>query len=152
MWLANLARVECGADGEATGVVGTLEDITARKRTEWTLVAYNRILELIATGAGLKRTLEEVVRLVEELLPGALCSVLLVDPSAQRLTFGAGPSLPDEYNRAIDGVRIGPRVGSCGTAAHRQQTVVVSDIASDPLWEDYRDLALQHGLRSCVSS
>ncbi|MFO0603734.1 MAG: PAS domain S-box protein [Polyangiales bacterium] len=150
-WLANLARVECGADGEATGVVGTVEDITERKRTEWTLVAYNRILELVATGAGLRRTLEEVVRLVEELLPGALCSVLVVDPSAQRLRFGAGPSLPDEYNRAVDGVAIGPSAGSCGTAAHRKQTVAVDDIATDPLWRDYRELALRHGLRSCVS-
>jgi PAS domain S-box-containing protein len=150
-WLASLARVERGADGEVLAVVGTVEDISERKRTERTLLSYNRILELIATSANLQRTLEEVVHLVEEFLPRSLCSVLVVDPSAQRLRFGAGPSLPEEYNRAVDGVTISPKAGSCGTAAYRRETVVVEDIETDPLWDDYRALAARHGLRSCVS-
>ncbi len=150
-WLANVAQVECAPSGEVVAVVGTIQDITARKRSEWALTAYNHVLELIAAGAELRMILEEVVRLVEEQLPGSLCSVLIVDRATNRLRFGAGPSLPAEYNHAVDGVPIGPKAGSCGTAAFRRDTVTVTDIATDPLWDDYRDLALSHDLRSCVS-
>jgi PAS domain S-box-containing protein len=150
-WLANVAQVECAPSGEVVAVVGTIQDITARKRSEWALTAYNHVLELIAAGAELRMILEEVVRLVEEQLPGSLCSVLIVDRATNRLRFGAGPSLPAEYNLAVDGVPIGPKAGSCGTAAFRRDTVTVTDIATDPLWDDYRDLALSHDLRSCVS-
>ena len=79
-----------------------------------------------------------------------LCSVLLLD--GKTLRHGAAPSLPDEYNRAIDGVTIGPMVGSCGTAAFTKSQIIVSDIETDPLWADYRDLALRHGLRACWST
>jgi two-component system, cell cycle sensor histidine kinase and response regulator CckA len=151
VWLANVAQVECDPNGKVVAVVGTVQDITLRKQSEWALTSYNQILELIAAGADLRSVLEEVVRLVEEQIPGSLCSVLLFDKASGRLRFGAGQSLPTEYNHAIDGVFIGPRVGSCGTAAFRKATVTVTDIATDPLWEDYRDLALRHGLRSCVS-
>ena len=65
---------------------------------------------------------------------------------------GAAPSLPEAYTKAIDGVRIGPKVGSCGTAAHRREAVFVADIMTDPLWADYKDLAAAHGLRSCWST
>jgi signal transduction histidine kinase len=91
-------------------------------------------------------------RLVEELASGALSSILLLDPKANRLRHGAAPSLPIKYTEAIDGLVIGPCVGSCGSAAYRAEPVIVSDIASDPLWADFRDLALAHGLRACWST
>lgn len=150
-WLANVAHVECDAAGDVVAVTGTVQDITARKRSEWALATYNHILELIAAGADLQKILDEVVRLVEEQLPGSLCSILIVDKGTGCLRVGAGPSLPAEYNQAVDGVTIGPATGSCGTAAFRKATVTVTDIATDPLWEGYRELALQHGLKSCVS-
>ena len=150
-WLANVAQVECDPSGKAVCVVGTVQDVTARKRSEWALTAYNQILELIAAGADLHKILNEVVGLVEEQLHGSLCSVLIVDKAAGLLRFGAGRSLPAEYNKAVDGVPVGPKAGSCGTAAFRKATVTVTDIATDPLWDDYRALALGHGLRSCVS-
>jgi GAF domain-containing protein len=80
------------------------------------------------------------------------CSVLLLDSDGMTLRSGAAPSLPQGYCQAIDGARIGPSVGSCGTAAYRKQPVVVSDIASDPLWAEYRQLALPYGLRACWST
>jgi GAF domain-containing protein len=80
-----------------------------------------------------------------------LCSILLLDDEG-RLRYGAAPSLPPDYNRAADGIPIGPRMGSCGTAAYRRETVIVSDIASDPLWDGHRDVALPHGLRACWST
>src|SRR5207245_3423951 len=65
---------------------------------------------------------------------------------------GAALSLPEGSSRAVDGLAIGPSVGSCGTAAYRREPVYVSDIASDPLWAPYADFALSHGLRACWSS
>ncbi len=150
-WLANVAHFECAPSGEVVSQLGTVQDITARKRSEWALTAYNQILELIAVGADLRKILMAVVHLVEEQLPGSLCSVLILDKATGRLRFGAGQSLPAEYNRGVDGVPVGPKAGSCGTAAFRKSTVTVTDIATDALWEDYRELALRHGLRSCVS-
>jgi hypothetical protein len=81
-----------------------------------------------------------------------LTSVLLLSSDGKRLTHGAAPSLPKSYREAIDGSEIGPSAGSCGTAAYLGRPVYVSDIATDPLWADYRDLAMPHGLRSCWST
>ena len=77
-------------------------------------------------------------------------SILLLDGSTLR--HGAGPRLPQVYREAIDGLSIGPVAGSCGTAAFLGRPVYVSDIANDPLWENYKDLALVHGLKACWST
>jgi GAF domain-containing protein len=81
-----------------------------------------------------------------------LTSVLLLSADGKRLTHGAGPRLPQPYREAIDGSEIGPSAGSCGTAAYLDSPVYVTDISTDPLWAEYRDLALPHGLRSCWST
>lgn len=109
------------------------------------------VLEMIRSQQPLPRVLEALCLKIEEQSPGLLCSVLLLDSDGTMLRDGAGPSLPSEYRRALDGVQIGPKVGSCGTAAYRRQPVVVSDIAQDALWAGYKDLALRHGLRACWS-
>src|SRR5205807_9264617 len=96
--------------------------------------------------------LEALWRLVEELASGSLSSILLFDANRNCLWHGAAPSLPKDYVEAINGASIGPSAGSCGTAAYRAKPVIVSDIATDPLWDDYRDLALPHGLRACWST
>jgi PAS domain S-box-containing protein len=87
---------------------------------------------------------------VEEQANGVLASILLLD--GDRLRHGGAPSLPKAYTNAIDGAVIGPSAGSCGTAAYRGEQVIVEDIATDPLWAAYRDLALPHSLRSCWST
>ena len=114
------------------------------------LAGQTRILEMVATGAALTEVLDALCRVVEKQVPGLLCSVLLLE--GDRLRDGAGPSLAEDYRRGIDGATIGPEVGSCGTAAFHRRPVVVRDISSDPLWADYRDLALQHGLQACWSA
>ncbi len=121
-----------------------------RVRLALLLRGQTRLLEMIAVGKALPEVLQALCDLVEQQVPGMLCSVLLLE--GDRLRDGAGPSLPDDYRRAIDGVEIGPGVGSCGTAAHTRLPVVVSDIATDPLWDGYRALALGHELRACWSS
>ena len=93
--------------------------------------------------------LESLTRYVEENGDHVLASILLVDHDGLHLRHGAAPSLPASYCDAIDGAPIGPSVGSCGTAAYRREPVFVSDIATDPLWADFRDLALGAGLRAC---
>jgi GAF domain-containing protein len=80
-----------------------------------------------------------------------LGSILLLDPDGKHVHVGAAPSLPPAYSAAIDGSEIGPCAGSCGTAAYLGAAVFVSDIATDPLWADYRAMALPHGLRACWS-
>src|SRR6267142_377310 len=116
-----------------------------RKRAEAFLAGENRLLEMIAKGNSLSMILDALCRLVEELSEGSLASILLLDPDGNRLWHGAAPSLPKSYTDAIDGGFIGPAVGSCGTAAYRREPVIVSDIATDPLWTNYRDLAYPMG-------
>lgn len=107
----------------------------------------------VAAGAPLAEILETLLIAVEaESRGGMLASILLLDETGERLLHGAAPSLPPAYTEAINGIEIGPGVGSCGTAAYLGHPVYVIDIASDPLWANFRDLALSHGLRACWST
>ena len=81
-----------------------------------------------------------------------LSSILILDADGVHVRHAAAPRLPDGFTRAVDGASIGPSAGSCGTAAYRREPVIVDDIASDPLWADYRDLALPYDLRACWST
>ncbi len=127
-------------------------DVTERRRAAAVIEGQKSVLELIAKGAPLAETLTVLLRVVEALAPEMLCSVLLLDPDGIHVRHGAAPSLPDAFNRAVDGQPIGPSAGSCGTAAFRREPVIVEDIATDPLWADYRAAALPHGLRACWST
>src|SRR5438093_986624 len=129
-----------------------IRDISNRKRREALLAGENRILEMVAKGDSLADILDNLCRLVEEQSSGVLASILLMDPNGRQLRHGAAPNLPKAYNDAIDEAFIGPVVGACGTAAYRAEQVIVSDIATDPLWADFRDLALAHSLRACWST
>ncbi len=152
-WTAVRAVPLLDPDGPVRGWVGMNIDITERKRAETLLSGQKRALELIAQGTPLDDVLEVPIRTVEELSDGAMLgSILLLDPDGVHLRHGAAPNLPEGYTRAIDGMEIGPSEGSCGTAAYRGERVIVSDVASDPLWVDYRDLGLSHGLRACWST
>ncbi len=131
---------------------GTSIDIEDRKRAEMLLAGEKRMLEMIARGESLAVTLDALCRLAEELAAGPLSSILVLDSRTRQLRHGAAPSLPIPYSKAIDGIVIGPSVGSCGTAAYRAEPVIVADVATDPLWADFRDLALAHRLRACWST
>ncbi|MEJ6004110.1 EAL domain-containing protein [Paucibacter sp. AS339] len=109
------------------------------------------MMEQLTSPAALAEVLEAFIRRIEAMLPGTLCSILLLDDDGVHLRMGAAPSLPAAYNQAIDGVSIGPSVGSCGTAAYTGQRVIVEDIASHPFWKDFAGLAAQAGLAACWS-
>ncbi len=138
--------------GTFTGAASVVMDITERTLGQQLLAWEKSALELICTAVPLEELLHGLMLGLEKQSPGALCSVLLLDADGLHLRHGAGPSLPAAYSHAVDGVTIGPAVGSCGTAAHDNRQVIVADIASDPLWADYRELALGHGLRACWST
>jgi PAS domain S-box-containing protein len=139
------------ASGNLVGVVSIATDIRERRRAEAFRAGQTNVLRLLATGGSLEEVLEALVRTVEDQAPGMRCSVLLLDADGKRLRHGVAPSLPADYCQAIDGLVIGPAVGSCGSAAHSGERVVVVDTASDPRWADFRLLALRHGLRACWS-
>ena len=151
-WIASHGEFTFDADGKASRMHGVVREITALKRAEILLGGEKKVLEMMAEGAPLRVILETITRNVEAHSSDTLCSILLLDAEGVRLQHGAAPSLPEGYNSAIHGATIGPKAGSCGTAAYRNQPVIVTDIATDPLWDDYRALALLYGLRACWST
>ena len=126
-------------------------DISPLVQNESFAAEQQDILGMISTDRRLSEILTAICLMVEVREPKALCSVLLTDTAGQHLLTGAAPSLPKAYSQAIHGMAIGPKAGSSGTAAFRRQLVVVEDIHQSPLWEDYRSLALEHGLRACYA-
>ena len=109
------------------------------------------VMEEIASGAPLSAVLDSVVRALEELMPASRCSILLLD-EAGTLRHGSAPTLPAAYSAAIDGLAPGPFAGSCGTAVHLGEPVIAVDVATDPRWELFRELAARYRLRACWSS
>ena len=109
------------------------------------------VMEQLATGARIGEVLEGIVVALEELIPGSRCSVLLLDDDGV-LRHGAAPTLPSAYSDAIDGLEPGPLAGSCGTAVHLGRQVVAADVSSDPRWEPFRELAVEHDIGACWSS
>ena len=112
----------------------------------------NRVEQMIDAKMPLSDILSTLVWMIEAQAPGMLCSVLLLSADGNHIQHGAAPSLPSFYVKAVDGAPIGPKHGSCGTAMYRGERVIVTDILTDPLWEDFRHLAQGTGLRACWST
>ena len=112
----------------------------------------NQVLERIARGEPLQPTLDLLLRIVEAQFTDVLCSILILDPDGVHLRHISAPSLPASFTSAFDGEVIGPHAGSSGTPAYRREPVIVEDVAADPLWADFRDIAARHGLRACWST
>ncbi|MBD2510451.1 GAF domain-containing protein [Nostoc muscorum FACHB-395] len=123
-----------------------------RKRSEALVYTQSQVLEQVAFGVNLYEIFNNLCILLEQQLPGAYCSILVVDEDKRQLRGGAAPTLPEEFAKGVDGLMIGECCGSCGTAAHRGDSVFATDIANDPLWADFRDFALSYNIRACWSS
>ncbi len=132
-------------------VAGIMVNALEHKRAQAIQAGQRQFLELLATGGDFAETLHTLVRLIEDQWPGMLGLVLLLDEDGKRLHIGASVSLPQDYVQSIEGLEIGPMVGSCGTACYRRERVIVEDTATDPRWDGLRDLALQYNLRACWS-
>jgi PAS domain S-box-containing protein len=111
-----------------------------------------QLYEMIVSGKPLKDMLSALVLFVESQTPGMICTILLLDENGQQMWTGAAPNFPSGLSAAIDGSSIGPSAGSCGTAAFRGENVFVENIETDPLWLEYKNVFLLHGLRACWSS
>jgi PAS domain S-box-containing protein len=127
-------------------------DISRRHRADQLRIGQGRLLEMVARGAPLKETLDQLMLLIESQSDGVLCSVLLLDEDGCTIRPCAGPSLAPSYMAMLDGLLIGEGQGSCGTAMFRKDLVVVSDIMTDPLWAPYTGLVEPYGLRACWST
>ena len=139
-------------DGRFRGYRGVGRDITQTKRNSDLMAAEKLLLERLANSAPLPDLLRALCTSIEAIFAmGARCSVLLSDEAGRCLRLGAAPSLPEAYNQATDGIIIGPGMGSCGTSAHTGQPAIAADLLTDPNWDEFRSVALEHGLRACWS-
>ncbi|MBL8279991.1 MAG: GAF domain-containing sensor histidine kinase [Pelomonas sp.] len=111
----------------------------------------NELLQMVATGQPLKPVLDRLTALIEAQFDGMFCSVMLLDADGVHIHPGAGPRMPDSYLQLLDGLSIGPGMGSCGTAMFEDRTVIVEDIQTDPLWAPFKDLVAPHGFKACWS-
>ncbi|RZA05140.1 MAG: PAS domain S-box protein, partial [Proteobacteria bacterium] len=145
-------RVEDG-QGLPYGIYIHAIEVTDQVLAREALKLQSEALALALSEAPLPEVLATLVRIIEQQAPEAtLASILTLDSEGKRLLTGAAPSLPAEYNAIVHGMEIGNDRGSCGTAAYLSQTVIAADIATDPRWAAFKDIALKFGLASCWSS
>lgn len=143
VWVsATFNRVLDETTSELRNIVAVLADITQTKQIE---ELQRDVLAAIVSDEPLADVADLICRKVEAIAPGVLCSIIAVtdDGLLQPL---AGPSLPEAFSCAVEGLAIGPKVGSCGTAAFLGEPVLVEDIATSPLWEDFRWMQLPQQL------
>jgi PAS domain S-box-containing protein len=152
LWTRINGRPLRGDDGQILGGVVVCRDITQVKEEEFFRAGQSRVLEMIAADAPLADILTNLVLLMEGQAEGLRCSILLLNRDGKRVRHGAAPNLPELYVKSVDGAPIGPKNGSCGTAMFTRKPVVVTDVMTDPLWADYRELAKICGLRACWST
>jgi signal transduction histidine kinase len=152
LWTRITGRPLHGAKGEVAGGIIVCRDITQGKEEEFFRAGQSRVLEMIAANLPLPEVLTALVLLMEGQAEGLRCSILLLHRDGKHVRHGAAPNLPAAYTKAVDGAPIGPRNGSCGTAMYTRRPVVVTDVMSDPLWLDYRELAEICGLSACWST
>ena len=151
-WFSGTRVALRDGNGSTIGVAGIARDITEVKRQEVMRKGHAHLLEMIVKGQPLKAILTALVETVEDLLNDVQGAVMLFDEDEGALFNGAAPNLPHSYVSLVDGVRIGPETGSCGTAAWRREAVYVCDTFQDPLWANFVEIAMRHGLRSCWST
>lgn len=151
IWLFDDLRLIRDARGRPQEVVGAFLDISEHKRIELIRQAHQSALDLVIAGQPLPAILSDIARRLEMISPGMLVSILLLDKQTKCLKLGAAPSLPDDYNAAIDQLQIGEGVGSCGAAAFRGQAVIISDIDHHANWQPFRELTHEADLHACWS-
>ncbi len=140
------------ADGTSGFLSTVMRDLSEWKRAQALVDGQNQVLEMIAGGEPVDDTLMSLLRFIEQQSDDLYCSILLANEDGRTLRPGPAPRIPAEYTATVGPVRVGPDVGTCGTAAHLRSVVVTADIATDPRWADYRAAALAHGLRACWSA
>ncbi|MBV9272424.1 MAG: GAF domain-containing protein [Verrucomicrobia bacterium] len=152
IWTRVNGRPLRGPTGELLGGIIVCRDITLAREEEFFRAGQSRVLEMIAADAPLADVLANLVFLMESQAEGLRCSIVLLHRDGKHVSHCTGPNLPEAYVKAVEGAPIGPRSGSCGTCMYKRRPVVVTDVMTDPLWADYRELARVCGLRACWST
>ena len=152
VWLSLNSQPLPAPDGHPHGVALSFTDVTERRTADRLASSEMRLLEMVAAETPLADVLRRLALLVEDHCAASVCGIMGVSNDGARLYPLAGPSLPAAYLAAIDGAAVGARAGSCGTAVHRREPVYVVDIATDPLWAAFAELALSHALHACWSA
>src|SRR5271163_217690 len=106
--------------------------------------------KLIFAGSPLSEVLTNIAQLIESQAEGMSCTIWLPDEDVKELYCAAAPSLPGFIAQAGT-MTVGPKGGSCGTALYRREPVYVTDVLTDPIWENYRDRMSPYGIRSVWS-
>jgi GAF domain-containing protein len=144
------------ADPKQTELAKTQEmpatRLPAPEDSEEFLAEQERIEQMIAAKAPLQEILSQLLLMIEAESPEMIGSILLLSEDGNHVKHAVAPSLPQNYVKVIDGSPIGPKHGSCGTAMFRGKPVVVTDIATDPLWDEYRGFASAIGVAACWST
>lgn len=143
--------MDCDDEGKPYRALGTVQDVTERKKSELLIEGENAILELIATGARLNDVMYRLAVNVESMIPGTRCSVMAMADDGKSLSHLAAPSLPEEMLRYIENFPVGPNQASCGAAAWKNEAVFVENVQVDPKWGDYREAAKRYSIAACWS-
>jgi formate hydrogenlyase transcriptional activator len=109
-----------------------------------------KLQKLIFAGSPLSDVLTNIAELVEARADGMFCTIWLPTDDGSELHCVAAPSLPG-FSAQAGSMTIGPKGGSCGTAIYRRESVYVTDVLTDPVWDNYRDRLLPFGIRSVWS-
>lgn len=137
---------------EPSELTANTQKLPAIDTSERFLAQQEEVRQMIEADLPLSEILSKLVLMIESQTPDMLCSILLISDDGNHVRHAVAPSLPESYVRVIDGSPIGPKHGSCGTAMFRGEPVTVSDILTDPLWDDYRQHAIAIGMRACWST
>jgi len=151
VWIHDELRLVRSTDGRPLEVVGAWLDISDRKRVELIRQAHQSVLNLIVANQPLSVVLNDIALRLETINADMLVSILLLDKYGNQLKHGAAPSLPDDYNTAVDQLEIGDGVGSCGTAAWCGEPIIVADIDHHPYWQPYLEHTQRANIHACWS-
>ena len=148
IWVSATVKPFRNERGRIKYLFALLTDITESKQLR---SLQQLIMGALADELPLTDIADQLCRRVEVLAPDVVSSVLHIDSDGLVHPLG-GPSLPDAYSRALDGVAIGPDIGSCGSAAYYGKPVLASDIDNDPRWQPFKAMPLAAGLKACWST
>jgi diguanylate cyclase (GGDEF)-like protein/PAS domain S-box-containing protein len=149
--LLSVTFIPINIDNHICGIIAVAKEMIKTKNDEHVFLGQNNVLEMVAKGCQFKEVLEEIIYFVEKALDEGQCSLHLVNEKATSLYLGAAPNVPADFHDQIQNIPIGPKEGSCGTAAYFNRLIIVSDIANDPLWKKTKNTALKHKIEACSS-
>ncbi len=151
VWIHDELRLVRSSDGRPLEVVGAWLDVSHHKRAELIRQAHQSVLNLIVANQPLPVVLKDIAQRLETINSHMLVSILLLDKRSNRLRHGAAPSLPDDYNKLVDQLKIGEGVGCCGTSAWRGEPIIVADIDQHPYWQPFLEHTQRANIHACWS-